>query len=420
MRLKPITISLSPNTQKDDIWMALRLIFQPWRWKKGKAIKELEDQFKKYLGIKYAFSFNSGRSSLMAILRALDLKPESEVLLQAFTCNAASNPILWSKLKPVYIDCNEDNFNINTEDLKKKITPQSRVVMVQHTFGLPAEMVKILEIAKQNNLILIEDCAHSLGADYYNQKVGTFGKAAFFSFSRDKIISSVYGGMAVTNDLELGEKLRQAQDKLAYPSYCWILQQLLHPVLMNLLILPTYKILIGKIILVLFQWFHLLSKAVHWKEKQGKRPCYFPKRMPNILALLAQKQFKKLDKFYEHRRKLAAFYCKELKNSSFEVPKTLSQETLNFLGKKHAFLRFTIKHPAAHKIIKEAWRKNILIGDWYTTPIAPKDTKLEKVKYESGSCPKAEKLAKITLNLPTHINISQKQAQRITGFLKKF
>jgi len=208
MRLKPITISLSPNTQKDDIWMALRLIFQPWRWKKGKAIKELEDQFKKYLGIKYAFSFNSGRSSLMAILRALDLKPESEVLLQAFTCNAASNPILWSKLKPVYIDCNEDNFNINTEDLKKKITPQSRVVMVQHTFGLPAEMVKILEIAKQNNLILIEDCAHSLGADYYNQKVGTFGKAAFFSFSRDKIISSVYGGMAVTNDLENFVKLR--------------------------------------------------------------------------------------------------------------------------------------------------------------------------------------------------------------------
>ncbi len=423
---KPITISLSPNTQKDDIWLALKLIFNPWKWKRGKAIEELEEEFKKYLGLKYAFAFNSGRSGLLAILKSLDLEPKNEVLLQAFTCNAAANPILWSGLEPVYVDCNEDNFNIDIEDLKKKITLRRaqgkppRVLMVQHTFGLPAEMVKILEIAKQNNLILIEDCAHSLGAEYYNQKVGTFGKAAFFSFSRDKIISSVYGGMVVTNDPSLGERIRQAQDKLAYPSYCWILQQLFHPVLMNLLILPTYNFLFGKILLVLFQWLRILSKAVHWKEKRGKKPCYFPKRMPNALALLAQKQFRKLEKFYEHRRKLAAFYCSELKNSSFEVPKTLSQETLNFLGKKHSFLRFTIKHPAAHKIIKEAWQKNILIGDWYTAPIAPDDTKLDKVKYKMGSCPKAERLAKRTLNLPTHINISQKQARKIIDFLKKY
>jgi len=442
---RPITISLSPNTQKDDIWLALKLIFQPRRWKRGKAIEELENEFKKYLGLKYAFAFNSGRSGLLAILKSLNLEPEDEILLQAFTCNAAANPILWSGLKPVYIDCDEDNFNIDIEDLKKKITLRRaqgkppRVLMVQHTFGLPAEMVKILEIAKQNNLILIEDCAHALGAEYpssssgqvRNQKVGlsaearrakagTFGKAAFFSFSRDKIISSVYGGMVVTNDPSLGERLRQAQDKFAYPSHCWILQQLFHPVLMNLLILPTYNFLFGKILLVLFQWLRILSKAVHWKEKRGKKPCYFPKRMPNALALLAQKQFKKLEKFYEHRRKLAAFYCSELKNSSFEVPKTLSQETLNFLGKKHSFLRFTVKHPAAHKIIKEAWQENILIGDWYTAPIAPGDTRLDKVKYKMGSCPKAERLAKRTLNLPTHINISQKQARKIIDFLKKY
>jgi len=359
MCLKPITISLSPNTQKDDIWLALRLIFSPWKWKKGKAIKEFENQFKEYLGVKHAFSFNSGRSALMAILKSLGLEQDKEVLLQAFTCNAASNPILWSDLKPVYVDCDESNFNIDIEDLKKKVTPKSRIVMVQHTFGLPAEMEKVLDIARQNNLILIEDCAHSLGAEYYNQKVGTFGKAAFFSFSRDKITSSVYGGMAITNDDDLAKKIEKFQEEIKRPSNCWILQQLFHPVLMNFLILPTYNFLFGKILLVLFQWFHVLSKAVHWKEKRGRKPSYFPKRMPNALALLAQKQFKKLEKFYEHRRKLAAFYCSELKNSSFEVPKTLSQETLNFLGRKHSFLRFTVKHPAAHKIIEEAWQRNI-------------------------------------------------------------
>ena len=190
---------------------------------------------------------------------------------------------------------------------------------------------------------------------------------------------------------------------------------------MNFLILPTYNLLsLGKIILILSQWLHILSKAVHWKEKQAQKPSYFPKRMPNALALLALNQFKKLEKFRDHRRKLAAFYYNELKISSFEVPETLSSKSLDFGGRKHSFLRFTIKHLAAHKIIKKAWQRNILIGDWYTTPIAPADTKLNKVRYKIGSCPKAEKLAKQTLNLPTHINISQKHAQKIIDFLKRY
>ena len=109
---KPITISLSPNTEKDDIWLALKLVFRPWKWKKGKAVYELENQFKQYLGVKYAFGFNSGRTALMATLKALDLEPGSETLLQAFTCNAAVNPVLWTGLEPVYVDCDEDNFNI--------------------------------------------------------------------------------------------------------------------------------------------------------------------------------------------------------------------------------------------------------------------------------------------------------------------
>jgi len=407
--IKPISISLSPNTEKDDIWLALKLVFQCWKWKRGKAIKGLENEFKKYLGVKYAFAFNSGRSALIAILKSFELKPESEVLLQAFTCNAAVNPVIWSGYKPVYVDCDEDNFNINPEDLKRKITPKSRVVIVQHTFGLPAKMDKILDITRQNNLILIEDCAHSLGAEYQGKKVGTFGKAAFFSFSRDKIISSVYGGMVVTNDDKLGVKLLQFRQNIKYPNNCWIIQQLMHPILMNFLILPTYRVF-GKYLLVLFQYLKILSKAVHWKEKQGRKPSYFPKKMPNALALLALNQFKKLDRFNKHRGEMADFYYENLKKSSFALPQRNGS----------VFLRFTIKHPKAHYIIKNAWKKNLLIGDWYTSPVAPEDTDLTKLQYKMGSCPKTEKLAKLTLNLPTHINISQKEAQKIVNFLKKY
>lgn len=406
---KPISISLSPNTEPDDIWLALKLIFQPWLWKKGEKIKELEEEFKKYLGVKYAISFNSGRSALMAILSSVALVKEDEVLLQVFTCNAAANPIIWSSLKPVYVDCNETTFNIDVEDLKRKITERSRAVIVQHTFGLPADMDEILEICQKNNLILIEDCAHSLGAEYKNKKVGMFGKAAFFSFSRDKVISSVYGGMVVTNDDSLAQKIKEFQEKAGFPSYFWIKQQLLHPVLMNWLILPTYKIL-GKYLLVLFQKLQILSKAVQWREKFGEKPDYFPKRLPDALAILALNQLKKLERFNNHRKEIANFYCDELKNSPFGLPPATEQ----------IYLRFTIKHPRAHEIIKKAWKNNLLIGDWYESPIAPPDTKLDKMQYKTGSCPKAEKLAKETLNLPTHINISQEDAQKIINFLKTY
>ncbi len=409
---KPISISLSPNVEKDDIFLALKLVFKPWTWKRKLGGRILEEEFKKFFGLKHAFTFNSGRTSLMAILRNLNLKAGDEVILQAFTCNAAVNPIQWAGLKPVYIDCNEEDFNVDIEDLKRKINPKSKVLIVQHTFGLPANMDEVLNIVRENNLILIEDCAHSLGAEYKGRKIGTFGKAAFFSFSRDKIISSVYGGMVVTNDNQLAQKIKRFQKEIKYPSSFWILQQLLHPILIGYLILPTYSIL-GKYLLVLCQWFHILSKAVHWKEKKGERPSYFPKKMPNALALLALNQFRKLNKFNNHRKKIAEIYYKELKDNSFELP-------AQFPERGSIFLRFAIKHPKAHQIIKKAWKKNLLIGDWYTSPVAPNDTKLEKVQYELGSCPKAERLAEITLNLPTHINISEKKSRKIISLLKTF
>lgn len=438
---KPISISLNPNTEKDDVRLALGLILQPWRWKNGDTIKELENKFKNYLGVKHAVSFNSGRSALMAILKALNLPKDSEVLLQAYTCVAAVNPILWEGLKPVYTDCSETDFNLNISDLRAKIGPNSRVLMVQHTFGLPCNMDEIMAVVPkqsetagtpvakgdlgvrqnpstnsgQDNLILIEDCAHSLGAEYKGQKVGTFGKAAFFSFGRDKIISSVYGGMAVTNDDQIAKSLYKLQKDFGSSSYCWILQQLLHPILMSYIILPLYNILdLGKIFLVLSQWLGILSKAVHWKEKRGKKPGYFPKNLPNALAILTLNQFKKLERFNKHRQEIAEFYYKELANTSFGLPP-------NFPDRKNIFLRFTIKHQKAHEIIYEAWHEqNIIIGDWYVTPIIPHDTNLESVGYKMGSCPMAEKLSKTTFNLPTHINISQKDARTTVDFLLKF
>ncbi len=416
-RSRPISISLSPNVEKDDVLLALNLLIRPWKWKKGKEIKILENEFANYLGVKYAVSFNSGRSALFAILKALELPEKSNIFFQAFTCNASINPALWLKLNPIYVDCNQENFNIDIDDLKKNIqnNPEAKILIIQHTFGTPANMKEILKVAEENNLILIEDCAHALGAQYYGKMLGTFGKAGFFSFSRDKVISCVYGGMAVTNDPSLAKKLLQLQGKFRQPGTFWILQQLLHPILLYFIILPIYIFFnLGKLFLIFTQILHILSKAVSYEEKQGKMPNYFPKALPNALAISALNQFSKLDKFYIHRKKLFDYYLENLKNTDFVLPE-VSREY------KPSYLRFTIRHPDAHKIIYNAWHgENILLGDWYTTVIAPFDTNLDKMHYKEGSCLNAEILAETTLNLPTHINIKIEDAERIVNFLKQW
>jgi dTDP-4-amino-4,6-dideoxygalactose transaminase len=216
--------------------------------------------------------------------------------------------------------------------------------------------------------------------------------------------------MVATNDPVLAQNIQTFQQEIGYPSLFWTFQQLLHPILMNWLILPTYRIL-GNYLLIFFQWLHLLSKAVHWKEKRGKKPGYFPKCMPNALAVLALHQLQKLERFNAHRKQLANFYYENLKGTLFLLPE-------KFAERENIFLRFPLRHQKAHEIIKKAWGMNFLIGDWYTTPIAPHDTKLGAIGYELGSCPVAEKLARETFNLPTHIHISEKEATLLIDFLQ--
>jgi len=421
---RPISTSLSPNTEKDDIQLALKLIFQPWKWQsENSAITEnsdrrLEEEFKKYLGVKYAISFNSGRSALMAILSSLELKEGDQVLLQAFTCNAAVNPILNQGAKPIFVDVDQ-TINLDPNDLKKKISSQSKAVMIQHTFGWPAQIDEILKIVKRKNLYLIEDTAHALGAKYKGKFCGTFGDAAFFSFGRDKIISSIFGGMAITNNEKIGERIRKFRGKLDYPSDFWILQQLLHPILVNYFVLPTYGLNqnLGRVLLGIFHKLSILSKAVYKKEKKGEIPKYFPKGLPNALAILALTQFRKLERFNKHRRGIASFYENELKNKNFNLPLTRSKE-----GIIPTFMRYPIlTNLNTDKILQEARKRKFFLDDgWRKTPVVPPDTDLEKMKYKLGSCPQAEKIAKSIINLPTHINISQKDAQKIIDFLKTF
>ena len=228
---KVISISLSPNVFNQDLHAAWQMMRSPLQWQKGEHIRSLEGVFASYLGVneESVFSFNSGRSAFLSLLSSLGIGNGDEVLLQAFTCNAVPNPVLWSGAKPVYVDVREATFSMDARDLEKKITPRSRAIIIQHTFGLAGDLLAIKEIARRRSLIVIEDCAHALGGTSHGKRLGTFGDAAFFSFGRDKVISCVYGGMLVCNNATLKATMSLRYEKLAYPSKAWIRQQLRHP-----------------------------------------------------------------------------------------------------------------------------------------------------------------------------------------------
>jgi len=309
----------------------------------------------------------------------------------------------------------DDTLNLDPEDLARKIGPKTKAVMVQHNFGWPARMEEISRIARENNLYLIEDCAHALGAKYQGNLCGTLGDAAFFSFGRDKIISSVFGGMVVTDNEKMGNGIERFQKKLGFPSCCWVLQQLLHPLLINCKVIPAYGIhpFLGRLAMGFFHKANILSKSVYGKEKEGKTVKHFPKRFPDALAVLALNQFKKLDRFNKHRKDLADFYSRELKG--FDMPLD------GVCDGNPVFMRYPVLLPVdTDGVLKNARKRKMFLDDgWRKSPIVPLGSDLTKMNYILGSCKKAEKVAQDILNLPTHINISEKEAKKIINFLKE-
>jgi len=440
----PISTALLPNAEKDDIFLVLRL-FLPWNWNKwanGKEIGNLENKFKEYFGIKYAVSFSSGRAGLYAILSViarpsadgrsnlpsnaptnriassfLKVVPrndnKSEVILQAYTTIALSLAIQKAGFKPIYADIEEHTYNINPDKIEAKITPKTKVIIVQHTFGIPAEMDKIIEICKKHKLLLIEDCAHSLGAEFNGKKVGIFGDAAFFSFGRDKIISSTSGGMVIVNNDKLAEKIKKFQSNLPFPPQAWIFRQLAHP-LIFWCSLPIYYFLnLGKTKIFLNQKLGLITRAYGKNEKQGITGKNFGWRLPNALAILALNQFDKLERFNEHRISLAEFYKKKLASDLIQKPEFPKNA-------KATPLYYTIQAEKRDELLKFAAKNHIILGDWFPGALGPRGVKEEKFGYKKGDCPVAEKVGGRSLNLPTNIKTSEEDAEKVIDLIKQF
>lgn len=408
----PIAISISPNVQPDDLGLTWSTLFNPFKWKHGASIGKLESAMAKYLKADKVWATNSGRSAEYTILKALGVKKGDEVIMQSYTCVAVAEPILWLGAKPVYVDIDKSTFNMNVDDLKKKITKKTKAIIVQHTFGLAADLDGIIKIAAKKNIPVIEDCAHALGAEYKGHKVGTVATAGFYSFGRDKVISSVYGGAIVARDKELADKITTEYEQLSMPGILWIKKQLLHPILTKQVILPTYYLFrIGFLLFILFQKLGLLSKAVVPIEWTGGQPKYFPARLPNALARLALHQFKKLDKYNARRIQIAAQYDKDLFSADMHLPIAAQKSS-------HIYLRYTVLTPSVSTLYRRGIKNRIFLGDWYTKEISPGNVDLKAIGYKVGSCPVNEEVVQQTLNLPTNPTMTDAEVHRVITFVK--
>ncbi len=378
---RAVNIGLSPNLEADDLRLAWQVLLNgAERNAKSQLIKWFETYFPGFEVI----PFNSGRSAEWAIIKALELTKDDEVLYQDFTCVAVPNSLEWAGVKAVSVATQKGSFNMDLADLQQKITLHSRAVIVQHTFGQAVDLREIKQICDRKGLTLIEDCAHALGATYHKQKLGTFGQIAFFSLGRDKVVSSVFGGVAITSDAKLAKKLRQIEENLPENSWAWVTQQLLHPIL-TWVFLPWYNSGWGKLGLVAAQKMHLLSKAVYETERHGGQPGCFPAKYSSKLAQLGVHQLQKLERFNSHRRQIARAYFEQLAGTDFKLPPQ-SEEDI--------YLRFTVVHLRARELyLRAKLERKWILGDWYKSAIP-------------------------VLNLPTYPSFTIQQANELCDQLK--
>ncbi len=203
----------------------LRIIFG--KLTRGIKSKQLEDAFRARFNAKRAIIFPHARIALHFILKSMGLEKGDEVLMAPLTIADMVNSIHTLGLKPVFVDIEPNTLCIDPEQLKKAITPKAKVILITYIFGIVPDITKIQKIAQEHGLKVIEDCSQCFDASYNGQKIGTFGDAAFFSLTNFKVCSSLFGGMIVTNNEGLAERLNNFRSNNLFPAQSSMLLKLL-------------------------------------------------------------------------------------------------------------------------------------------------------------------------------------------------
>ncbi len=358
-------------------------------------------------------SFFKGRVAFYGILRAANIGAGDEVLLPGFTCVVVPAAVLYTGALPVFYDINPRQLNGDPDAAISKINEHTRAVIVQHTFGVPGELGALPEICRARGILLIEDCAHALGASLFAQQVGTLGDAAFASLQWSKPITTGLGGLARINTAGLWEGLREFHD-MECSSPTWreetflTLASIAHAKFFR----PSLFWGAQNVYRRLGRMGIVKGSSDRCELSSPERPAVYAKKYGARRSARLRAVLQTLPETVAHRRRIAHFYCQRLQQWDI----ALQEEP------KGAFsvpLRVPIRVRQRERLLEEARRSRIELGDWFNAPLHPGEVVQEAFGYESGTCPHAERAASGLVNLPTHPGVDRKAAFRILDFLSE-
>lgn len=320
----------------------------------GTKVSEFEKAFAQYIGVNYSVALNSGTAALHLALLAHKIGDGDEVITTPFTFIATANSVLFTGAKPVFVDIEENTFNINPDNINEKITPKTKAIIPVHLFGHPADMKAICEIAEDHNLIIIEDACQAHGAKFDGKYVGSFGTGAF-SFYPTKNMTTGEGGIITTNNPHVYDRAK-------------------------------------------------LLKSHGSRQKYMHEMLGYNFRMTDLAASIGIEQLKKLDMFTRLRQKNADYLNSGLKDITGIVTPVTKKNC------EHVYHQYTIRVSGKcamdrDTLVKVLNEKGIGAGIYYPLPVH-KQPVYKELNY-TDSLPIAEKMSKEVFSLPVHPAVSE-------------
>ena len=354
-------IQLSKPIITEEMKQRVMEVLDSGRFIKGQHVKNFETEFANYCNVNHGIAVSNGTAAIYLALRALGIKQGDEVILPSHTFIATAEPILMVGAKPVFVDIGND-YNLNVDDVKRKITPWTKAIICVHLYGqmcnMDALQSLISEKYKHNNhkIDLIEDAAQAHGATFRYKKAGSFGDVACFSFFPSKNFTVAGdGGMIVTNNNELDTKLRALRDH-------------------------------GR----------------DYSTKEGKylsTMLGFNFRMSEISAVIGSEQLKLLDGWNEKRRKLAQLYDKLLADSLVETP-------IVGENRKHVYHQYVIRTKQRDELKNYLLKNGIETGIHYRIPVH-----LQRIFDGETVLPRTERVCGEILSLPMCPSLSEEDVE---------
>ena len=372
------------------------------------------EKFKEYFGGAEAFSFWKARVALYAVLKALGVGAGDEVILPGYTCVMDVNPIKYLGAKPVYVDIEPDTFNMNVGLLEEKISPATKVIIAQHTYGYVCDIDRIIEIAARHNIAVIEDCCLCFGSTYKGRLAGTMGVASYFSGQWNKPFTTGLGGVAVCFDEKLASRMRDiCKNELIEPSFKEKMMLAAQFYVYKAFIYPRTTALAQSA----FRWLTKKGIVVGSSSTAEFTPVMAPdffKAMSGLQAGWGCGQLSKVDANISHRRKMALLYDKLLAEKGW-YPRRYDNSTQD-----PVMVRYPVRIDRKDDAMEMAAAAGVELGSWFECPLHPIETPLDKYDYTIGVCPQAEKASKEVVNLPLHPRVSEATVRRTVDFITQF